>query len=484
MLKDKSLRVQFVVTFVGIILMSLIATIITYYLGFNIYTKLEYKSIYPANYYEKKIPSIEENIRDKGSSILDINEKDWTDKAVSSKNITYQVVDENANIIYGTNNKKIFKTKEDLYKSINTTINYEKKYYVRVLPVLDENKICGAVLLSYTIEPSYRKLQDKFWILPLFTTILLSPFIYIIVFILLFSKKFTNNIGKPIHMIINASKKVKNKNLDFNIDYHAKNEIGELCEAFNDMKNELRNSLISKWKLEQERHEIVESLAHDLKTPFTIIQGCVEFLTEDNISDKSTINKYLNMIKQNTERGISLIKEMIYSSEIEDNSVNLNINNVNIEAFMMQKKENYSVISKDKNIHFDVNILDKRKYKRACSIDSVKLERILDNIVLNGIRYTPYNGNIKINLIVDDKNLFFTIRNSGRPFTSKELSNIFNKFYRGDESRSSKTGNAGLGLYIAKQLITIMGGTISACNEGNKGICIKFSIQNFASYQS
>lgn len=477
MLERKPLKSQFVITFILVIISSLIATIVTYYAGYIVYVKIEYKKIYPANYYEKKIPDIEDYIRNRGTVILNPEEKKSLEKIIPLEGVSYQVMDTNGNKIYGTDNQRIIKNKEEFYLKMNTNIGMKGKY-INLIPVIDSNgKIDGGVALSYTLTPHYVSTPDKIWIIPLFIVVVFSPFIYIVIFTLLFSRKFANNIGKPVNMLIDASKKVKDKDLDFNIDYYADNELGRLCEAFNDMKNELKNSLISQWKIEQERHEMVEALAHDLKTPFSIIQGCAEFLIEGSIYDKRTLEKYLNIIKDNATRGSCLIKEMLYAAELESIPLELNFVPVDIESFIKRKKESYEVISNHKNINFDVNVSDNRRDKKHCMVDSDKLERILDNIVLNSIRYTPDNGIIKIDLKIQDERLFFTIGDSGYGFSNKDLSNIFNKFYRGDESRSSKTGNAGLGLYIAKKLVEMMGGTIKAYNAKDGGACIEFDVR-------
>ncbi|SDG66273.1 HAMP domain-containing protein [Thermoanaerobacter thermohydrosulfuricus] len=363
MLNRKSIKTQFIVIFTAIILTSIIATIVTYFVGFIIFTSIEYKKIYPANYYEKKIPDIENYIRRKGESLLNIKEKSNIEKIIPSQGITYQIIDQNGDILYGTESQKFINNKEDLYKKINTNQGLNGRY-VHIVPIIDKHgKIAGAVLLYYKLVPYYQSTTIKL----IFTVILLSPFLYIIFFTILFSKKFVRDIKKPIDMLIEASEKIKQKNLDFNIDYKAKNEFGSLCEAFDDMKNELKRSLISQWKLEQQRHDMVEALAHDLKTPLSIIQGYTESLLESNLNDKEKLERYLNVIKNSTFRALQMIKEMLYTAEIESYNLSLEVVPIDINSFIQQKVESYKIISKSKNIDFKVKIFDvmpdKKTYK-------------------------------------------------------------------------------------------------------------------------
>jgi len=449
MLERKPLKSQFVITFILIIISSIISTIITYCAGYIIYTKIEYKKIYPANHYEKKIPDIEGYIRKEGVILLNGSEKQLLEKVIPAEGILYQVMDENGNMIYGTDYKNLLKSKEALYNKVNTTIAIDGRY-VRIIPLFDsQGKMSGAVSLSYKLTPHYASISDKIMLAPLFILVVFSPFIYIVIFTLLFAKKFAVNIGKPVNMLIDASIKVKEKNLDFNIDYHADNELGKLCEAFNEMKNELKKSLISQWKAEQERHEIVQALAHDMKTPLSVIQGYVESLLEGNYIDIQKSKKYLQVIKDNANKGANLIREMLYAAELETSGAELNIAPVDIYSFLMQKKESYEMMTKNKKIDFKVDVTYENEAEMAFTVDVVKLERILDNIVSNSICNTPDNGTITINTDIACDNICFTVCDTGKGFSNKDLSNLFNKFYRGDESRSSKDGHTGLGLYIA-----------------------------------
>ena len=476
MLERKPLKIQFILSFILILIVSFIATIITYYFGFIIYTKIENKNLYAANFYEKKIPAIESNLRKKGIAILSSTEKQSLEKIIPSEGIMYQVLDENGHSLYGTGDKRIIKDKEDLYNKINTTTEINMRY-VRFIPLIDsQGKIAGCISLSYKLKPSYIRTPDKIWIIPLFIVIIFSPFIYITAFALLFSKKFAGNIGKPINMLINASKKVKERDLDFNIDYTADNELGRLCKVFNEMKDELKESLILKWKIEQERHEMVETLAHDLKTPLSIIQGYAESLLDGNFADNEKQIKYLHVIEENIKRGTEIIKEMLYAAELESPDTSLHIVSVDIGTFILRKREGYEILAKDKNINFIINETNKSHTKKFCNIDSEKLERILDNIVLNSIRYTPKDGTITIKVDNNNESIKFLISDTGKGFSSKDLSNIFNKFYKGDNSRSSKDGHSGLGLYIAKKLTDMQGGSMRVFNSPSGGACTEFTL--------
>lgn len=414
MLEKKPLKTQFILTFIVIILSSIIATIATYLASFVIYSKMEYERIYPANYYELQIPEIEAYIRKEGDKLLSKEEKARLDQVIPSEGIMYQVLDENGDLIYGTDDAKVVHDKGELYSKINTTFGKNGRH-VRLVPVIDsEGKISGGVSLSYTLNLHYKGSSDKRLLAPFLIVVAFSPFIYIVIFTWLFSKKFTANISKPVNMLINASDKVKNQDLDFTIDYSADNELGRLCEAFNEMKTELKESLISQWMAEQERQEMVHALAHDLKTPLAVIQGYAEALLEENIDDAPKMIKYLQVIKDNANKASLLTKEMLYAAELEMMGTELNISPVDINAFLMQKKEGYEIMGKSKNINIQVDVVYEGQKDIPCSIDAVKLERILDNIVSNSIRYVPENGIIEISAVITGNQINFKVCDTGK----------------------------------------------------------------------
>lgn len=157
--------------------------------------------------------------------------------------------------------------------------------------------------------------MGKLWIKPFLIAVLLSPFFYIILFTWLFAKRFAGHIGKLVNMLIEAAGKIKEKDLDFRLDYAADNELGRLCEAFDEMKNALKESLTTQWRAEQERQEMVAALAHDLQTPLSAILGYAEALLEGK-EDRQKGEKYLQVIKENANKGAKLIREMLYAESL------------------------------------------------------------------------------------------------------------------------------------------------------------------------
>ncbi|HBE9931530.1 HAMP domain-containing histidine kinase [Clostridioides difficile] len=470
-MKNQSLIAQFRHTFIFIIIASIVATVITYVFAIYLYIYSLNKDIYPPNYYERQVPRIEKYINEKNIALLSQSNEEGLKRTIRGDDMLYQVVDNNGNILYGTNPKKLFKTKEELFNNfINKTVR--KGGYIHTVPIKGDNgKIEGAVILFYQVKITFANSRGRF-VFAVIIMALFSPFLYIVGFTRWLSKRFVKNINQPLHLLIDASKKIKEKDLDFEIDYYSDNELGKLCSAFSEMKDELKGSLSAQWKMEQERVEMVEALAHDLKSPLSIILGYTDALIGNNTDDNEKLHRYLTVIRENTEKSAALVQKMQYTSDLEKSNIQLNLVPINLPEFLRQKVQDYELQAHQKEVELILKM--KGNIQSPIQIDVDRLTRIFDNIISNSLQYTPSGGNISIT-VKDEKNcISYEICDSGRGFSSKDLKKALDKFYRGDEARQTKGGHSGLGLYIVKQLVEQLGGSVKIENSKSGGACVKF----------
>lgn len=470
-MKNQSLITQFRHTFIFIIIASIVATVITYVFALYLYIHSLNKDIYPPNYYERQVPRIEKYINEKNITLLSQSNEEGLKRTIRGDDMLYQVVDNNGNILYGTNPKKLFKTKEELFNNfINKTVR--KGGYIHTVPIKGDNgKIEGAVILFYQVKITFANIRGRF-VFAVIIMALFSPFLYIVGFTRWLSKRFVKNINQPLHLLIDASKKIKEKDLDFEIDYYSDNELGKLCSAFSEMKDELKGSLSAQWKMEQERVEMVEALAHDLKSPLSIILGYTDALIGNNTDDNEKLHRYLTVIRENTEKSAALVQKMQYTSDLEKSNIQLNLVPINLPEFLRQKVQDYELQAHQKEVELILKM--QGNIQSPIQIDMDRLTRIFDNIISNSLQYTPSGGNISIT-VKDEKNcISYEICDSGRGFSSKDLKKALDKFYRGDEARQTKGGHSGLGLYIVKQLVEQLGGSVKIENSKSGGACVKF----------
>ncbi|MGO1044861.1 ATP-binding protein [Clostridioides difficile] len=485
-IKNQSLSAQFRRTLFLIMITSVLASLITYAVAIMLLIQaINNNPMYREDYYEQQIPKIEKYIHEKNTDILSPSNAGNLDNMIHGDGLFYQVVDDDNNFLYGTYKKKIFETKEQLFSKLNTRVRVsELNTRIRdsgdlgkVVSVSgDSGKIEGAVIFTYQFKPIYANGKGPWNDGIVFIIALLSPFIYIIGFTILFSRILAKNINRPLKLLMDSSQKIKEKNLDFEIDYYADNELGKLCSAFSEMKDELKKSLSSQWKIEQERVEMVEALAHDLKSPLSIVKVYSEALVDDTeISEEQ--RQYLAVIEANVDKSVSLVQQMQYTSELEKSCIQLQLIPINLTEFLERKVYYYELEARKKEISIILNV--QSDIEEPVLIDIEKLERIFDNIVSNSLQYTPAGGEIKISAKAEKEYISYEICDSGTGFSAKDMHKVFEKFYRGDEARQTEGGHSGLGLYIVKQLVEMLGGSIRIENAKCGGACVIFQHKIF-----
>lgn len=470
-MKKKSLAIQFRHTFIKTIVVSIVASILTITLFAFLFVSVLNKDIYPDNYYESQIPNIVSYVRENNTDILSPDSQKDLESMIEGNGILYQVVNAEGNAIYGTLVENPYTSKDELFTKFINATQVRNGYYIQTVLITQDGNTKGAVLFAYTFKVTFANFRGRI-IFTLFMLSLLSPFFYIIAFMLWFSKRFAKEINRPLQLLVNASQKIKERDLDFLIDYYADNELGKLCTAFSEMQEELKKSLTAQWKMEQERIELVAALAHDLKSPLSLILAYSDALIEDNQEGDKELKQYLTVIQENAEKSVSYIKQMQYTSELENRDIKLHQTVINLREFMEQEIQSYQLKARQKSIVL-VLYIDKN-VPNHIQIDSEFLTRLLDNLLSNSLQYTPSNGRIEVKVNVEKGQLCYTIIDTGCGFSEKDLQKAFDKFYRGDDARETDGGHSGLGLYIVKQLAEQLDGSVRIENSPTGGACVIF----------
>lgn len=464
-MKDRSLVKSFRRTFVMILISGILATLITYIIAILLYFGIQNIGKYPENFYEKQIPKIEAYIHEKNTDLLYVRGESGLNNIIRGNGIMYQVLNSDCEVLYGTYKERVFADTDKLIDKINTTFVLKGRF-AYIVPIGNGTKIEGAVILLYKLGNPYKNIRIIIAVIAM-----LSPFLYFIIFTRLFSTSLVKKINFPLQLLIEASQKIKEKDLDFEVNYQSDNELGKLCTAFSEMKDELKKSLFSQWKAEQERIEMIEALAHDLKTPLSVIMAYSEALTEADLTDDEKLKTYLNVINGNAKKSSNLVMQMQYTSDLENANTNSVLRNVNLTEFLKKKISQYRFQAKQKEIDIVLNINSDLGYVMS---DTDRLERILDNIFSNSLQYTPHKGSIKFFVNKENNKIVYEICDTGSGFTQKDMDKAFDRFYRGDKARSSEGGHLGLGLYIVKKLVEQLHGSVIIKNTTLKGADIIF----------
>ncbi|AND80117.1 sensor histidine kinase [Streptococcus pantholopis] len=477
-MKKESLVADFRMTITQIAAATIAATLITWGLAAALFLLEQNRTIYPANYYERQIPAIDRYVRRENINLLSKEKKTGLKPVIKGAGITYQVVDGNASVLYGTNTDPIFSSETDMINHLNTTSIYKRtNTYLHVIPIVSQKgQIKGAVALIYRVKMTSADSGGQ-WVLGLIAAALFSPVVYIVLFTMLFSKLFIKRINRPLQLLKEAAEKIKNKDLNFEISYYSENELGRLCTAFSEMQQELKASLSAQWEMEQGRVEMVEALAHDLKTPISIVLAYTESLMDGGYTDSKRICRYLSVIEENAKKCSHLVQQIEETSESVQIENELNLVSTDLHDFLAKKVKGYELQAREKDI--SIVLCDTDCLHHSYLLDTDKLERIFDNIVSNSLRYTPAKGKIFISVLADQATIRYQICDTGCGFSKKDLVHATERFYRGDGSRNSRGSHSGLGLHTVKQLVHQLGGDIELSNGKAGGACLQFSQKNF-----
>lgn len=208
----------------------------------------------------------------------------------------------------------------------------------------------------------------------------------------------------------------------------------------------------------QRKNDLVVYLAHDLKTPLTSIIGYLSLLDENPDFSVEYRAKYTGIALDKAYRLEQLINEFFDITRFNLQSFPLENNHIDLSLLLRQMAEEFYPVLKEKNLTCTVKAEDKVNIIG----DSDKLSRVFDNLMRNASNYCYEDTNIEINVFKKDENAVVTFINQGDKIEKEKLDMIFEKFFRADTSRTSKTGGTGLGLAIAKQIVERHGGTITA----------------------
>jgi len=286
----------------------------------------------------------------------------------------------------------------------------------------------------------------------------------------------TKSIVKPLNMLRNATNKITNENLEFQLKYDSKDEIGQLCGDFEKMRIRLKKSIELQKQYEINRNELISNISHDLKTPITSIKGFIEGILDGVASSSEKKERYLKAAYYKVNTVDNLIDELFLYSKLEVNGVSFEFDNVNLVEYLKDCFEELQLDTEEKGIKLNLNI------DEGCNpfvlADRDKIRRVIINIVENSMKYIKKEqGNITIKLEENKDYAIVSIIDNGEGIANDNLTYIFERFYRTDVSRNSSTGGSGLGLAISKKIIEGNGGTIWAESILGQGTTICFTLK-------
>ncbi|SDA28187.1 Signal transduction histidine kinase [Ruminococcus sp. YE71] len=268
---------------------------------------------------------------------------------------------------------------------------------------------------------------------------------------------YSRELKEPIGILMKASKKIADNELDFHVQYHKDNELGILCTAFEDMRGKLFDSNLEIWHHIEERRRLSAAFSHDLRTPLTVLSGYVELM--QNYGDRLTAEKrddILNKMQQQVSRLTHYTEKMNAVQKLED--ISPMPKEVGLEELCSALGETGRLVAADKE--FSIS----RFGNGAVYTDTELLMQVYENMVSNAVRYAE--SRIDVTVSTSDYKLCISVCDDGRGFSEEAVEKASKPFFR-DEQNSDM--HFGLGLYICKILCGKLGGDLIIENGENGG---------------
>ena len=297
-----------------------------------------------------------------------------------------------------------------------------------------------------------------------------SPDILLIVLIaagglfvcLLLTTRFAKKLRLQLVPLFEATSEVAKQNLDFEVGHSNIKEFEDVLISFSHMKESLKASLEQQWKAEQMQKEQIAALAHDLKTPLTVIQGNADLISETELDEEQRL--YAEYIGCSSEQMQLYIRTLIDISRAAT-GYQLNIEDIDLPAYIKQLREQIDALCQTKKIGLQMEI---ENLPAVLSADKLLLERAIMNVVNNALDYSPQDSSISISMIGNKGSLEISVTDAGPGFSQEDLMHAEEQFYMADHSRSSDL-HFGMGLFITKSIIRQHGGQLILSNSKKTG---------------
>lgn len=273
----------------------------------------------------------------------------------------------------------------------------------------------------------------------------------------------TSGLLKPVHELTLATERIAEGDLSQRVPVTGDDELATLGSAFNRMADSLENA-------EKNRQAMTADIAHELRNPLAVQRANLEAM-QDGVYELTPEN-LTPLIDQNLML-TRLVEDLRTLALADAGQLELVRVPTDFIALVKRAMEHFQPAADEKQI--SIELISTSDHPRI-SIDAVRIEQILGNLLSNALRFTPDSGKIDLEITCSHQTIRLDVHDSGAGIPQEALPHIFQRFYRADKSRSRSDGGSGLGLAIARKIAEAHGGSLSAANHPNGGAVISLTL--------
>jgi len=270
---------------------------------------------------------------------------------------------------------------------------------------------------------------------------------------------------RPVRELTEATRAFAQGDLARRVPVRGSDEVGDLSRAFNSMADSLQ-------RLEQRRRETAADIAHELRTPLSVIQARLEAIL-DGVHPASEEN--LSSILSQTHLMNRLVEDLHTLSMADAGALSLIKTQTDLGAVAERMLDSYTAAAEAQHLTLERVGLEQRGLE--AKVDAARIEQVLGNLLSNAVRHTPYGGTIRVSAqLTAGEQVLLTVEDSGEGIHESARELVFERFYRLDGSRSRDRGGSGLGLSVARKLVEAHGGRIWVEDSELGGACFRIEL--------
>jgi len=283
----------------------------------------------------------------------------------------------------------------------------------------------------------------------------------------------SSTITERIHGLKEAAEKLAKGDLKTRVPIQGKDEVSALANTFNQMAEQLQAADKKQRDLDNMRRDLIAWVSHDLQTPLASMRAILEAILDGVVDDPETIRRYLNTAQRDVSNLSVLIDDLFQMAQLDAGGFPLNKDNASLSDLVSDTLESFTELANQQDIMLEGNV---DPNVDPVFMDTQAIGRVLNNLISNALRHAN-KGRVSVWVRRSTQGVEVTISDTGEGIRAEDLQHIFERFYRGDVSRSRNRGTgAGLGLAIARGIVRAHGGDIKVESEIGKGTQFTFHI--------
>ncbi|WP_339752342.1 HAMP domain-containing sensor histidine kinase [Algoriphagus aquimarinus] len=352
--------------------------------------------------------------------------------------------------------KTFIETKGDGFVMGDDPRNPGEQSVFSATAVYEEKQLLGYVyiiLASEKYETISSGVLGSYWMQLTFNSILITLVVALLIGLVLIAW-----LTRHLRTIVKTVERFKDGDLTARVpDYKTNSEFSVLGETFNHMADRILDNIEELKKVDSLRRELIANVSHDLRNPLAIINGYIETLQMkgESISAEEK-ESYLKIIGNSTDKLTKLVADLFDLSKLESGQMHVKKENLNVQELLHDSSLKYELLARSKNIVIETNISSTLPLVKA---DLYLLDRVIQNLLDNAVKYTPQDGEISIEANSVAGGVEVKIKNSGGGIPQADLESIFDRYYMIDKEREGVEGS-GLGLAIVKRILEVHGSEI------------------------